>query len=210
MRLIGKVGSMSETTSVFLLGRLQASSETRSWNQFCSIYQPFIRSWLGRLGLSEGDAADIEQEVMCVVIREMPCFRHNGSPGAFRCWLRRVTVNQLRSYRRSIRRQQRLGTDPHWLADSLADPDNELTRRFDHEHDDHLVRSLLATVRGDFSATTLAAFHRTTLDGVSAAEVAVELGLSKAAVIAAKSRVLCRLREEALNLFGNSRASDLD
>jgi hypothetical protein len=48
---------------------------------------------------------------------------------------------------------------------------------------------------------TLQAFRRLALDGVSGAEAAKELGLSVAAVYAAKSRVLARIRQEAEGLI---------
>ena len=97
---------MSETTSVHFINRLREGNETHSWNRFCEIYDPFILGWLLRQGVRDCDAADIRQEVMCTVLCELPKFRHNGSLGAFRCWLRLVTVNELRRFRRRHRRER--------------------------------------------------------------------------------------------------------
>jgi hypothetical protein len=57
-------------------------------------------------------------------------------------------------------------------------------------------------VETDFTPTTWQAFQRFGVDGVPAAQVAQELGLSQNAVILAKSRVLKRLRQEAGDLLG--------
>ena len=85
---------------------------------------------------------------------------------------------------------------------SLADPNGELAREWDSDHDRHVFQKLLALVQPDFSAATWEAFRRFAIDGQSAARVAEELGLSVNAVVQAKSRVLKRLREEAGDLLG--------
>ncbi|MCS7468705.1 sigma-70 family RNA polymerase sigma factor [Stieleria sp. ICT_E10.1] len=190
---------MSETTSVSMVHRLQAGNQTRSWHQFFEFYEPFIQRWLTHQRLPESDAEDIRQEVMCTVLHEISNFRHNGSVGAFRCWLRMITVNQLRRYRR--RRRDQSGVDLEWLAASLASSDHEIHRQFDIEHDRYLLTRLLEFVVTDFSSSTIDAFRMTALEGRSPADVADRLGITKAAVIAGRSRVLCRLRESAATLF---------
>ncbi|QDV87512.1 RNA polymerase sigma factor [Planctomycetes bacterium TBK1r] len=190
---------MSGTTSISLVQRLQAENQPRSWQQFFEFYEPFIRRWLTRQRLPEPDAEDIRQEVMCTVFNEISNFRHNGSVGAFRCWLRMITVNQLRRHRR--RRRDQSGVDLEWLAASLASSDHEIHQQFDVEHDRYLLTRLLDSVDGDFASATIDAFRLTALEGESPADVAERLGITKAAVIAGRSRVLCRLRESAAALF---------
>lgn len=190
---------MSGTTSVQLISQLQASNQTRSWNRFCQIYEPFICRWLTYQGILESDAADIQQDVMHTVLNEISRFRHNGSVGAFRCWLRMVTVNHLRRHRRIRRHDADIDLD--WLASSLSETDSELNRQFDADHDRHLLTILLGSVESDFAESTIRAFRMTAVEEIPPAEVAEQLGLTKAAVIAGKSRVLCRLRESAAQLF---------
>jgi RNA polymerase sigma-70 factor (ECF subfamily) len=72
-----------------------------------------------------------------------------------------------------------------------------LARQWDEEHDQHVIRSLLAAVRPDFEPSTWQAFEGFAINGMPAAEVAREMGISKGAVVQAKFRVLKRLREEA-------------
>jgi RNA polymerase sigma-70 factor (ECF subfamily) len=83
----------------------------------------------------------------------------------------------------------------------LADPDSELNRQWDEEHDRYVLHCLLDLVDEEFEPSTLQAFRRLALDGVSGAEAAQELGLSVAAVYVAKSRVLARIRQEAEGLI---------
>ena len=90
-------------TSVSLLERLCLDPDEGSWQRFVDLYVPLIRGWLGRYSVKEQDAEDLAQEVMAVVVRELPRFQHSERPGAFRSWLRTVTVNQLRALWRSRR-----------------------------------------------------------------------------------------------------------
>jgi RNA polymerase sigma-70 factor (ECF subfamily) len=83
----------------------------------------------------------------------------------------------------------------------IADPDSDLNRQWDEEHDRYVLSCLLDLVNEEFEPTTLQAFRRLALDGVSGSVAAEELGLSVAAVYVAKSRVLARIRQEAEGLI---------
>ena len=74
-------------------------------------------------------------------------------------------------------------------------------RELDREHDEFVVQKLLAIVQPDFQPATWEAFQLFALDGIPAARVAEELGLTVNAVLQAKSRILKRLREEAGDLL---------
>ena len=70
----------------------------------------------------------------------------------------------------------------------------ELETELERKHKD----ALLEMVRPEFTDSTWQAFRRVTLENVPARDVASELGLSVNAVLIARSRVLSRLREQAL------------
>ena len=190
-------------TSVSLLDRLKAAGPAASdWNRLQGIYLPLISRWLSRVPGLGVEVDDLAQEVFVVVIREIPRFERQRE-GSFRAWLRQVTVNKVRTHRRRRQRRPAAGTDAtdRFLA-SLADPNSELAHEWDVDHDRHVFQRLLAIVQPDFRSTTWTAFHRFALEGLPAAQVAGEMGLSVNAVIQAKSRVLRRLREEAGDLLG--------
>jgi RNA polymerase sigma-70 factor, ECF subfamily len=197
----GAASTMTQT-SVSLLDRLKAAGPAASdWNRLQAIYLPLISRWLGRiLGLGV-EADDLAQEVFVVVIREIPRFERQRE-GSFRAWLRQVTVNKVRTHRRRRHRRPAIGLDPALgFLDSLADPNGELAREWDLDHDRHVFQKLLAIVEPDFGSTTWEVFRRFAVDGEPAARVAEETGLSVNAVLQAKSRVLKRLREEAGDLL---------
>jgi RNA polymerase sigma-70 factor (ECF subfamily) len=185
-------------TSVSLLDRLKAARPDASdWDRLQGIYLPLIRRWLARVPGLGDEADDLAQDVFLVVVRELPRFERRRE-GSFRAWLRRVTVNRARSHWRRRRRRPAVGLDPAvGFLDRLEAPDGDLAREWDRDHDRHVFERLLAIVQPDFQPTTREAFRRFALDGVPAARVAEELGLTVYAVLQAKSRILKRLRTEA-------------
>jgi RNA polymerase sigma factor (sigma-70 family) len=189
-------------TSVSLLERLCLQSDDDSWALFVKLYAPLIRGWLRRYSVKEEDAEDLAQEVMAVVVRELAHFQHNQQRGAFRNWLRTVTVNQLRALWRTRRgRAEASGdNDVARMLDQLADPTSSLSRLWEEQHDQHVARRLMELIQLQFEAKTWQAFRRVALDGAKAAVVAEELGISVNAVLVAKCRVVNRLRQELRGL----------
>src|SRR5271168_3972256 len=90
-------------TSATLLERLNDRSDSIAWRRLVDLYSPLINGWLHRHGVSTDDAEDLTQEVLAVIVREVSRFRHNGRVGAFRTWLRTITINCLRQSLRSRR-----------------------------------------------------------------------------------------------------------
>jgi RNA polymerase sigma-70 factor (ECF subfamily) len=199
---------MSET-STSLLDRLRWHPDAAAWQRLVDLYTPLIRGWLRRQGLRDPDADDVVQEVLTVVVRKVPQFERIERIGAFRRWLRTITVNCLRDFWRA-RRGQPLATgdsDFVQMLDQLEDPASALSQLWDVEHDRHVAQRLMELIQRDFEATTWRAFQRVALDHVPAGEVATELGISVNAVFIAKSRVLTRLRQEAAGLIDDGTPS---
>jgi RNA polymerase sigma-70 factor, ECF subfamily len=190
-------------TSVSLLDRLKlARPDASDWNRLQGIYLPLISRWLGRAPGLGVEADDLAQEVLVVVVREIPRFQRQRE-GSFRAWLRQVTVNRVRSHRKQRHRRPAVGLDPaDGFLDSLADPNGDLAREWDLDHDRHVFQKLLAIVQPDFSPTTWEAFRRFAVDGLPATKVAEEMGLTVNSVLQSKSRILKRLRQEAGDLLG--------
>ena len=184
-------------TSVSLLDRLRSQPDSASWQRLVELYAPLIRGWLLREGLQQSDADDLAQDVLAVLVHELPAFQRQR-PGAFRAWLRTITVNRLRNFWRT--RQGRPaalgGSDFGQRLEQLEDPHSELSRLWDREHDEQVVRRAMELIEGEFAPSTWRAFRRVMVDGASVDAVAAELGLSANAVFIAKSRVLNRLRKE--------------
>ena len=191
-------------TPASLLERLRNGADQAAWRRLDALYRPLICGWILRDPDLREDADDLVQEVMRVLIRELPHFRRQRV-GSFRRWLRLVTHNQVQGFRRKHRHRPRGVGEAN--ADGplaqLADPNSELSRLWDQEHDRHVQRRQLELLETDsqFEPATLQAFRLVVFDDVKPSAAAEALGLSVNAVLLAKSRVLKRLRQESEGLL---------
>ena len=183
-------------TSASLLEQARGGGAA-AWQCLVTLYTPLLHAWLASAGLQPADRDDLTQRVLEILVRQLPAFDHNGRPGAFRAWLRGITVNLLREFWRA-----RPAPEGSSRIEQLSDPDAALSRLWDEQHDRHVLQALMAMVRPDFTEASWQAFRRVALDGAPARTVAAELGVSVNAVLIAKSRVLARLRQEARGLVG--------
>lgn len=190
-------------TSVSLLERARDPADRDAWNRLVELYAPLLGGWLRRHGAPRPDIDDLVQDVLVVLMRRLPEFRHNGRAGAFRHWLRSVMVHSLRRSARARRRHPdaSAAADLTPMLDQLEDAGSHLSRLWDREHDLHVARRLLAWVEPEVRPDTWRAFWRQVLEGASAAAVAAELGISPNAALIAKSRVLKRLREHGVGFI---------
>ena len=193
---------MDETRQSLLL-RAQAGEED-AWKDLTDLYRPLIIGWLNRQGVPASDLEDLSQDVLLSVVKHLPGFEHSGQPG-------RVPLlaahHRLQPHGRLLAGASTRAPRPAAAArataalQQIADPESDLNRQWDEEHDRYVLRCLLDMVEAEFEPATLRAFRRLALDGASGAEAAEELGLSVAAVYMAKSRVLSRIRQEAEGLI---------
>jgi len=156
--------------------------------------------------VQDSDADDLVQEVLLAVSKDLNKFDHGGQPGAFRGWLKAILVNRLRCFwrARARRPQARGDSDIDERLAQLEDPASEMSQIWNRQHDQFVLRQLLALVEPHFSPSTWRAFYLVALKGRRADDVAEELAISVNAVFIAKSRVLSRLRQEADGLVESS------
>jgi len=190
---------MSETSTGLLL-RVRDSADHAAWSRLVTLYSPLLASWIRRARVPSQDAADLVQEVLLAVAREMPAFEYDRSRGSFRGWLRTILTNRVRNYLRA-RRTTPVEPLDNDVLEGLADPASEISRSWDEEHDRHVLARLLEAVRPGFGDGVWQAFARVVLDGERAAAVAADLGVSIDSVYQARSRVMARLRRQAAGLL---------
>ncbi len=193
-------------TSLSLLERLCQSPENESWNRLADLYTPLIRAWLRRYDVQDSDANDLVQEVLLAVSKDLRKFEHAGQSGTFRGWLKAILINRLRKFwrARDRRPQVRGDSDIDARLAQLGDPASEMSQVWNREHDQYVLRQLMALAEPHFEPTTWRAFRRVALDGAKPDVVAQEMGISRNAVVIAKCRVLSRLRQESEGLIESS------
>ncbi len=185
------------STSASLLERLRGTGEREAWDRFVSLYTPLLLHWARRLEAQESDAVDLVQDVLAILVKEMPRFQYRADK-RFRGWLWTVTLNRSRELSR-----RRIGV-PVLLTDSaLAEvtPPQEQHSFDEEEYRQYIVTRALQLMQADFQPDTWKACWEYVVRDRPAADVARELGISVNAVHLAKSRVLRRLREELKELL---------
>ncbi|MCA9119229.1 MAG: sigma-70 family RNA polymerase sigma factor [Planctomycetaceae bacterium] len=160
-----------------------------------------VIGWCRRANLGNADATDVLQEVFSSVWRSIG--RYCSERGSFRGWLKTITVRKVQDVARRHNRSVAApgGSANHQgiqniIAHGVPDTDEDI------ETDERqLVRRTAELVRCEFEETTWQAFWMTAVETRSAIDVGHDLGISRAAVYQAKSRVLKRLRQELEGLF---------
>lgn len=193
-------------TSLSFLDQLCSDADNDSWHRLVDVYSPLLHGWLARYNVQLADADDLIQEVLLLVTKELPGFRHNQRPGAFRAWMRMILVHRLRRHFDQKQRRPVAHGDSDFSRqlEQLEDPNSELSRIWDKQHDRQLLLKLLELISPRFSESTLLAFRKVAIDNIDPVNVATQLGISENAVMIAKCRVLKELRREGRGLLGIS------
>ena len=190
-------------TSFSLLDRIREEGSDAAWRRLAELYTPLIRNWLRQRSVSDIDSDDLSQDVLLVIARKLSTFEHNQNTGAFRSWLKSITVNCLRDFwkKQKVRPQATGDSNFVQILAQLEDPHSHLSQQWDREYEVHMTRQLMRMLRPQFSEQTWQAFELLALRGNTAAEVASQLGLTENSVYIAKSRVLAKLRQEGRRLI---------
>ncbi|WP_166820006.1 RNA polymerase sigma factor [Thalassoroseus pseudoceratinae] len=196
--------TVTDLTSLSLLGRVKANDED-AWRELVRVYGPLVWSWCRRRGLSKIDAADVAQNIFTSVFVALPKFRRDQEGQTFRGWLRTISRNAIHDfYRQSTKELDGVGGSTA-LGRLHALPSNDESARpadlaveQTHQCDERvlILREVLRLLEQRFAPQTWTAFQRTAIGCASAEDVALDQGMTVAAVRQAKYRVLRCLRNE--------------
>ena len=188
-----------ESTSTTLIDRVRAD-EPDAWKRLVDIYGPLVYGWCRQCGLQAEDAHDVGQEVFSKLAVRIAAFRREQPGDTFHGWLWTITRNEVRNH---FRRQKgwpgaKSGTTmPQQLAQfPQKEPGSADSSEARDDAKVALVHRALEAIRHEFEDSSWQAFWRMLVQGHSSAEIAEDLGLSKAAIRQAKYRILKRLRRE--------------
>jgi RNA polymerase sigma-70 factor (ECF subfamily) len=184
------------STRASLLLRLRDPQDQAAWREFVTIYAPLVYGYLRKQGLQDADAADLCQEVLAAVAGAVGRLHYDPNRGFFRNWLFTMVRHKLLDWRRLFHHRL-LGsgdTGTHKLLDQLPAPDTTEVE-WHRQWERRLFAWACEQVRPHVTDATWQAFWRTSVDGEPSQQVAVDLGLTVAAVYHARGRVLARLKE---------------
>lgn len=174
---------MSQTTMIGLIDRLKRD-ESDAWQEWVSLYHPFLLRRLLASGEQTADAEDIIQEILQVVQKKIAQFNReeNGQKGAFRNWLWKVTTNCRRNYHRTRQSQQR--ADPQGGSEALGflaqqvDNSNDLEQEWKQAHQQYLIQHVLDLAKKSVPSETWMVFQRRIIDKIPYEQLIQEMNIS--------------------------------
>lgn len=184
----------ADTTHLTFLLRLRDRADKLSWQEFHERYGQLLYRYARSRGAAHADAEDVVQEVEMYLFKAVDGFEYDARKGRFRAYLRSAAVHAM-ARRASKQAQQPVGLDPRTFDYLASQKEAEADTRWEREWQLHRLRWAMCSVAEAFEPTTLKAFEMHVLAGRSVAETADKLGLSKASVYQAKSRIVKCLRE---------------
>jgi RNA polymerase sigma-70 factor (ECF subfamily) len=186
--------SHADTTHLTFLLRLRDRADKLSWHEFHEQYGQLLYRYARARGASHADAEDIVQEIELYLFKALAGFEYDAGRGRFRAYLRSAVVHAM-ARRASKQAREPVGLDPQTFDRLSAQNDASTDARWEREWQLHRLRWAMRSIAQTFEPTTLKAFEMHVLAGRTVTETADTLGLSKASVYQAKSRILKCLRE---------------
>jgi len=186
--------SHADTTHLTFLLRLRDRADKLSWQEFHERYGQLLYRYARSRGASHADAEDIVQEVEMYLFKAINGFEYDARRGRFRAYLRSAMIHAM-ARRASQQAREPAGLDPRTFDYLASHKDANADAPWEREWQLHRLRWAMRSIAEGFEPTTLKAFEVHVLAGRSVEETARELGLSKASVYQAKSRILKCLRE---------------
>jgi RNA polymerase sigma-70 factor (ECF subfamily) len=190
-------GAQPQSPEVRLLKRLRYRTDAVAWAEFVDEYQPVLRAFVRRQGVSAADVPDVVQDILARLVPALARFEFDPSRGRFLTWLWRVTRNSAKNWIR--KRVSRVRAEAAWYQ---LQPANQAGNDAPDERERACLRQILQQVFADVRQTILpaawACFEGQVLHGRRADELATELGVSRNAVYVNTCRVRARVREQCL------------
>jgi RNA polymerase sigma-70 factor, ECF subfamily len=194
---------MFPSTHHSLLAAIACDSSSRlHWERFVTIYEPALRRWLTKRGLSPHDAEDCTQQVLLSVSRSIRSFRDDHQPASFRRWIQRIARNELINSIRVRSKQPQSNSDSFvWSQLALmADESDRLQQSFDDEYRRSLFLMAAAEIQQSVAPRTWQAFWMSQVESTPTPIIAKTLGMSVGSVYVAKGRILQRLQAAVARL----------
>ncbi|MEO2019276.1 MAG: sigma-70 family RNA polymerase sigma factor [Fuerstiella sp.] len=193
-----------------LIVRLRNRQGLDAWQQFVEIYQPLVFRLARRKGFQHSDAADISQEVLLRVAGAVERWDGEREHGSFRGWLSTIARNLMINFLAREKRHPIVGAADAVaeLIDQQSVLESTQSKLFDEEFERQVFAWAAERIRSSFQDSTWQAFWRTAVDGVPAAQVAGEAGLSVATVYVSRSRVIRKLRSEVQKVLRENERRD--
>ncbi len=202
-------------TRATLLERVKDPGDEVSWREFHDLYRPLVVAVARREGLTDDESEDVAQETFRALVAALPGYRYDPERATFKAWLRAIISHRIadlirqRDGRTGARARVMVREQPATrVLEGVAGPEPGQTDVvFEEEWHRNLLLRALAELKPSVTITTYQAVYLL-IHGKTPAEVARDLGISRARVYLAKHRTEPKLRRLVKDLeTGNGRGN---
>jgi RNA polymerase sigma-70 factor (ECF subfamily) len=192
--------AITSSTSISLLDCAR-SGQQKAWSEIVRLYAPLVIRWCRQSGIQNSDVDDVLQNVFMSVAVYLDQFGKNTGANSFRGWLWTITRSKIVDH---FRKQNELpveirGSEFEQLCFGVEESHRVRSEEEDIQDLHDVVNQVLLLIRQDFSEQTWLAFWRTTAMDESVSQVAIDMGMSSAAICMCRARVLRRVKETLAN-----------
>jgi RNA polymerase sigma-70 factor (ECF subfamily) len=177
---------LNTVTCTVLLEGLRDYANRTVWQEFCTRYQPMLRRYGRRMGLSEADAEDAAQQTLIAFGEAYQAGKYDPLKGRLRVWLFGIARNQIRNLQRrgAGRREVQVAdaSDATAFMGQVAG-DDVFEQAWEEEWQNAVLRQCLTEVASEMDERTVQAFELFAWEGLPAKEVAERLEMTPNAVL---------------------------
>jgi len=184
-----------DTTDHQLINRVRHSNDEAAWTQFVGFYRNPIVNHCRSYGLTNDQSEEVAQDCFIRCFRYLPTFEYSEAVGRFRSWLNLIVNQQIGECFRSRVQDETIKRRYAEMLLELADP-SQLASQQPTSHDYELLSMAFQRVKAVVRPQHWQLFESFVIHGLSAAEVAEQIGVSAVMVRVNAFRVRNRLREE--------------
>jgi RNA polymerase sigma-70 factor (ECF subfamily) len=184
-----------DTTDHDLLNRVRRSTDEAAWSQFVESYRKPIIDHCRGYGLTPDQAEEVAQDCFIRCFRYLPTFKYSEAVGRFRSWLNLMVNQQIGECFRSRVRDETIKRRYAEMLLELAEP-GQGTSREPTGHDFELLAMAFQRVKASVWPQHWQLFEAFVVHGMSASEVARQIGVTSVMVRVTAFRVRNRLKEE--------------
>jgi RNA polymerase sigma factor (sigma-70 family) len=175
-----------------LLSKVRRGDED-GWSRFYELYESFIYSAARGAGLTQEESRDVVQETMITVRNYISHFVPDDSRAKFRTWLRKIVRSRIADQYRQKKRnplEKQAGGNHETSEESSTSTTNripnfnevELDRLVDRKLEQAILAEARKSVRDKVRMEDYQAYDLFEVQGLSAREVAISLGISPVTV----------------------------
>ena len=188
-------------TRYTLLMRARDPADVDAWQEFVTYYREFIRMVLFQMNLKSPDVDDLIQEILIKIWKSLPEHEYNKERARFRTWLSRLIRNQVVDHMRSNQSRSKKHTAffEKEVEGQKVVAEPAVEEIIEKEWEVYVVQLALKNIESLFSSRAIEAFTMS-VDGKTAEEIAMHLGVKPNSVIKLKNRVKERLMVEIRHL----------